>query len=101
MLLDEHIKKLAEIEKTGKAIARGGGITVSVRPKDKSTHALPHMHIWYSGGEASVDLDGNILANSNVRYDKIAEVHKWSQKHRLTITNMYNGLIPIDYIEDL
>lgn len=37
-------------------------VSIFIRPERGAIHKKPHLHAWYSGFEASIDFDGNVLA---------------------------------------
>lgn len=57
---------------------------------NEGAHARPHFHARYSGQQASVDFDGNVIAGS-LPQRALALVEEWAGLHRAELRSELGG----------
>lgn len=65
------------------------GIVVSMFFNDTKQHHLPHIHVQYSGHNATFDLEGNIIVGCLPR-KQIKLVEAWIEIHKDELYRLWN-----------
>ena len=56
------------------------GITIAMFWNERD-HPVPHFHAEYAGGNAAIDLDGQVLGGS-LPNRQLRQVREWTELHR-------------------
>ncbi|MBD5146148.1 MAG: DUF4160 domain-containing protein [Ruminococcus sp.] len=84
-------------------LSRFYNIVVKMIFKDDSQHHKPHVHVYYNEYEASVGLDGELLAG-NIPVKQLKLVLAWLAIHEDELYSAWNKAvqgIPFEKIEPL
>lgn len=84
-------------------LSRFYNIVVKMIFKDDSQHHKPHVHVYYNEYEASVGLDGELLAGS-IPVKQLKLVLAWLAIHEEELYSAWNKAvqgIPFEKIEPL
>lgn len=65
------------------------GIVVSMFFNDTEQHHLPHIHVQYSGNNATFDLEGNIIVGYLPK-KQIKLVEAWIEIHKNELYRLWN-----------
>lgn len=84
-------------------LCRFYNIVVRMMYSDIGQHNKPHFHVFYNGFEASVGIDGELLAGS-LPVKQLKLVQAWAAIHEDELYKAWNNAIrqiPFDKIEPL
>jgi len=84
-------------------LCRFYNIIIKMLFSDNGQHNKPHFHVYYSGHEASVGIDGELLAG-NLPIKQLKLVQAWSAIHEDELYRAWNNAVrnePIEKIEPL
>lgn len=62
-------------------LTRFKGIVLYLQFKDIQHHNMPHVHVYYGEFEASVGLDGEVLAGSLPK-KQLCQIQEWLKNHK-------------------
>ena len=84
-------------------LSRFYGIILKMLYSDNEQHHKPHFHVYYNGCEASVGIDGELLAGS-LPVKQLKLVQAWATIHEDELYAAWNNAvrnIPFDKIKPL
>ena len=84
-------------------LSRFYGIILKMIYSDNEQHLKPHFHVYYNGYEASIGIDGELLAGS-LPVKQLKLVQAWAAIHEDELYAAWNNAvrnIPFDKIKPL
>ena len=84
-------------------LSRFFNIVIKMLYSDDSQHHKPHFHVYFAEYEASVGIDGELLAGS-IPVKQLRLVQAWATIHEDELDHAWNNAvrnIPFDKIEPL
>lgn len=65
------------------------GIVISMFFNDNEQHHLPHIHVEYSGNNATYDLEGNLIVG-NIPNKQRKLVEAWIEIHKEELNSLWH-----------
>ena len=81
-------------------LSRFGGITVSLQFKDIKHHNKPHVHVNYGDYDASVGIDGELLAGS-LPQKQMKIVTEWLSHHEEEVNQAWDKAVQGEHFDKI
>ena len=81
-------------------LSRFGGITIYLLFHDTKQHNKPHVHVYYGDHEASIGVDGELLAGSLPK-KQLKVVQGWLAYHEEEVYRAWNLAVQGEHFDKI